>query len=276
MKKQYFADKRDYLKYSILQHLLAQEISVTVCWMMTPDDHTGQGARKRYLKEPKRWRSFDPDVFDFLKAQVDGGCADIKSVERKGPISSCRFYWECFQSDCVIRKRYLDVCLYMASGTHLVFFDPDIGPEPEKPKDKDMDKYVLWNELEHAGSRGGKLALAGKTRHFQTETLSLVDRVRSGENELTWIFRGAVSNTPPFVAARPGSSRAKTRNRWRPSRPRSQGGLPPVLGGRLPSYSNSFVSHLAKLWQRLLLVSRSRARIASPIRLGSSLAASQA
>ena len=271
MKKQYFADKRDYLKYSILQHLLAQEISVTVCWMMTPDDHTGQGARKRYLKEPKRWRSFDPDVFDFLKAQVDGGCADIKSVEREGPISSCRFYWECFQSDCVSRKRYLDGCLYMASGTHLVFFD--LSPDHW---DNLSSTVKHSTGLEHAGSRGGKLALAGKTRHFQTETLSLVDRVRSGENELTWIFRGAVSNTPPFVAARPGSSRAKTRNRWRPSRPGSQGGLPPVLGGRLPSYSNSFVSHLAKLWQRLLLVSRSRARIASPIRLGSSLAASQA
>ena len=154
MKKQYFADKRDYLKYSILQHLLAQEISITVCWMMTPDDHTGQGAQKRYLKEPKRWRSFDPDVFDFLKAQVDGGCADTKSVEREGPISSCRFYWECFQSDCVSRKRYLDGCLYMASGTHLVFFDPDIGPEPEKPKDKDMDKYVLWHEIERTYHRG--------------------------------------------------------------------------------------------------------------------------
>lgn len=146
MKKQYFADKRDYLKYSILRHLLAQGISITVCWMMTPDDHTGQGAQKRYLENPKRWRSFDPYVFDILKAQVDGGFADIKSMEREGPISSCRFYWECFQPDFVSRKRYLDDCLHMASGTDLVFFDPDIGPESEKPKD--MDKYVLWDEIE--------------------------------------------------------------------------------------------------------------------------------
>ena len=148
MKKQYFADKRDYLKYSILRHLQAQGISITVCWMMTPDDHTGQGAHKGYLKDPKRWRSFDTEVFDFLKAQVESGFADIHSVEREGPISSCRFYWECFQSDSVSRKRYLDGCLNRASGTDLIFFDPDIGPEPERPRDpKDMDKYVLWNEI---------------------------------------------------------------------------------------------------------------------------------
>ena len=155
MKKQYFADKRDYLKYSILRHLLAQGISVTVCWMMTPYDGTRQGDHRGYLKDANRWRSFDPKVFDNLKAQVDGGSADIKSMEREGPISSCRFYWECFQADALSRKRYLDDCLSLASGTDLLFFDPDIGPEPERPKDpEDMDKYVLWDEIERTYHRG--------------------------------------------------------------------------------------------------------------------------
>ncbi len=154
MKKQYFADKRDYLKYSILRHLHAQGISITVCWMLTPDDHTGQGAHRGYLRDPKRWRSSDTGVFDFLKAQVDSGFADIHSVEREGPISGCRFYWEPFQSDRVNRKRYLDGCLEMASGTDLIFFDPDTGPEPEKPKEKDMDKYVLWDEIERTYHQG--------------------------------------------------------------------------------------------------------------------------
>ena len=154
MKRQYFADKRDYLKYSIVRHLLRQGISTTVCWMMTTDDPTGQGAQKGYLKDPKKWRSFDPEVFDYLKAQVDGGSADIHSMEREGPISRCRFYWECLQSDFVNRKQYLGSCLYMAAGTDLVFFDPDIGPEPNEIKPKDLDKYVLWDEIDgtyHAG-----------------------------------------------------------------------------------------------------------------------------
>ena len=154
MKKQFFADNRDYLKYSILRHLLAQGISITVCWMMTPDDCTRQGEQKGFLKKPREWRSFDSIVFDFLKAQVVGGSADIKSVERGGPISSCRFYWEFFPSASVSRQRYLDDCLQMASGTDLVFFDPDTGPEPQEPKDKDMDKYVLWDEIERTYHRG--------------------------------------------------------------------------------------------------------------------------
>ena len=200
MKKQYFADKRDYLKYSILRHLLAQGFSVTVCWMMTLDDHTRQGAQKGYLKDPKRWRSFDPDVFDFLKAQVDGCFADIKSVEREGPISSCRFYWECFQSDFVSRKRYLDGCLYMASGTDLVFFDPDIGPEPEKPKD--MDKYVLWDEVERAYHRGhsvmvfnflrggkpNKNHLVAKRRELLQRRLTMADVTVLRSHDLAFYF----------------------------------------------------------------------------------------
>ena len=147
MKKQYFADKRDYLKYSILRHLLEEGISTTVCWMMTKDDCTGQGAHKGYLEDPKKWRSFDPEVFDYLKAQVDGGSADIYSMECGGPISSCRFYWEGFPPDLASRKQYLDGCLDLAAGTDLVFFDPDIGPEPYETKPKDLDKYVLWDEI---------------------------------------------------------------------------------------------------------------------------------
>ena len=166
MKRQYFADKRDYLKYSIVRHLLRQGISTTVCWMMTTDDPSGQGAHKGYLKNPKKWRSFDPEVFDYLKAQVDGGSADIHSMEREGPISRCRFYWECLQSDFVNRKQYLGGCLHMAAGTDLVFFDPDIGPEPKEIKPKDLDKYVLWDEIDgtyHAGPlRDGVQLPAGR------------------------------------------------------------------------------------------------------------------
>ena len=154
MKKQYFADKRDYLKFSILRHLLGQGISTTVCWMMTTGDDSGQGGHRGYLKAPKKWRKFDPEVFDYLKAQVDGGSPDIHSMERQGPITRCRFYWERLQSDLVSRKQYLEGCLQMAAGTDLVFFDPDIGPKPNRIKLKDLDKYVLWDEIcatYHAG-----------------------------------------------------------------------------------------------------------------------------
>ena len=177
MKKQYFADKRDYLKYSILRHLLVQGMSITVCWMMTPDDSTGQGAQKRYLGNPKRWRSFDPNVFDFLKAQVDSGIADIRSMESGGPISRCRFYWERLRTSAVSRKGFLDSCLRMASGTDLVFFDPDIGPEPEIMS-QDMDKYILWDEIERTYHRGHSVMVFSFLRGGMSNKNRLVTKRR--------------------------------------------------------------------------------------------------
>ena len=38
----------------------------------------------------------------------------------------------------------------------------------------------------------------------------LVDRVRAGENDLSWIFRGATSNTPPFIAVDHGAKCGST------------------------------------------------------------------
>ena len=147
MKNQYFADKRDYFKYSILRGLLEQEISCTVCWMMTPDDSTGQGAHQGYLKSPHMWRDFDPLVFDYLEEQVDNGLPDIHAIERAGPIARCCFYWAPFPPDPAGRKVYFANCLTKAASTDLVFFDPDIGPEPNKPDPNDLDKYVRWDEI---------------------------------------------------------------------------------------------------------------------------------
>ena len=96
VKKQYFADQRDYTKYSILRYLLEQKISRTVCWMMTPNDGTTQGAHKGYLRRPGKWEDFDPVVFSYLKKQVDSGSPDVRSIEHASPIECCRFYWKCF------------------------------------------------------------------------------------------------------------------------------------------------------------------------------------
>ena len=153
MKKQYFADRRDFIKYSILRNLLDHGLSCTVCWMMTPNDRTKQGAQKGYLKKPRRFKKFDPEVFDYLKEQVDNQSPDIRSMKRGGPIARCRFYWEPFPpkptppSYSAERKSYLDGCLKEAADTDLVFLDADIGPIPAKYRPKALEKYVQWDEI---------------------------------------------------------------------------------------------------------------------------------
>ncbi|HEX8408058.1 MAG TPA: hypothetical protein VF883_04300 [Thermoanaerobaculia bacterium] len=42
MKNQYFGDVNDYVKYGMLR-AFAQEVSVAVVWMMTPDDGSTDG-----------------------------------------------------------------------------------------------------------------------------------------------------------------------------------------------------------------------------------------
>ena len=147
MKEQYFADQRDYVKYSILRHLLGQELTCTVCWMMTPYDGTRQGAHRGYLRRPIM-RGFDPDVFAYLLDQVGGGAPDIHSVEHDdSPISACRFYWDRFPLARNHRHAYFGGCLEVAEGVDLVFCDPDIGPEPQRLPNNDMDKYIQWDEI---------------------------------------------------------------------------------------------------------------------------------
>ena len=115
--------------------------------MLTPDDRTGQGAQKGYLRSPDKFRGFDPEVFDYLNVQADNESPDIFSMERAGPIDPCRFYWAPFPSDLAERERYFAGCLKAAVNTDLVFLDPDNGPMPARPDPDDLDKYVLWDEI---------------------------------------------------------------------------------------------------------------------------------
>ena len=220
MKKQYFADKPDYITYSILRHLLVQEISVTVCWMMTANDRSGHGRQKGYLDNQAEWQDFDPDVFDYLKEQrkqVVDGEIDVPSIERESPISSCRFYWECFPSDCASRKKYFKGCLLEAAGTDLVFFDPDIGPEPANVKLKDLDKYVLWDEIAGTFNAGHSVMVFNYLRGGTSQKDGLVaersgllkDRLatknvtvlRTHNKDLAFFFAARVAHTDKIERA---------------------------------------------------------------------------
>ena len=69
MKNQYFGDRRDYLKYSLIR-ALGCELSVAVCWLLTDDDQSKEGGKTDYLCQPDKWRKYDPPVYDFLRGHV--------------------------------------------------------------------------------------------------------------------------------------------------------------------------------------------------------------
>jgi hypothetical protein len=83
MKNQYFGDKKDYLKYGLLRILAdAGQLSIGICWMLTQDDGRTDGQFIRYLREPRKWRAFDPGLFDHLhQAVIVDGTRSVQFIQ---------------------------------------------------------------------------------------------------------------------------------------------------------------------------------------------------
>ena len=135
MKNQYFGDRRDYLKYSLIR-ALGCELSVAVCWLLTDDNScTGEGRKIDYLCKPDDWRKYDPPVYDFLRGHVrpEERCIDV--LEEGGLLGDkCRFFSCKVPSDGLGRFDYFEEFIKFANGAGLVFFDPDTGIEPPSGK----------------------------------------------------------------------------------------------------------------------------------------------
>ena len=71
MKNQYFGDINDYKKYGLLRSLANNGLyKIGLCWMLTANDGRSDGRFITYLNEPKRWRHYDPTLFDLLQKRV--------------------------------------------------------------------------------------------------------------------------------------------------------------------------------------------------------------
>ena len=154
MKNRYFGDIYDYIKYALIRQLTDLESAETsVCWMLTPDEAGEDGQHTNYLMEVKKWGSFDPELFEFLRHQLlDRRRRTAKAIERSNLLQNCRFYSRILADDPVRRYRYFDRFLGFAQGSPLVFFDPDNGIEVKSVKygGRNSSKYLFWSEIEQA------------------------------------------------------------------------------------------------------------------------------
>ena len=164
MKNQYFGDMRDYLKYSLLK-AFSRELSIAVCWLLTPDNSGPDGRQTGYLCDQDRWRGYDPQVFDFLHKQViERQIRCICVLEQSELLgSNTRYFSECVPDDGLGRCKYFDKFMACAGSADLVFFDPDTGIEPRVAKGS---KYVHWHELDRTFRHGHSLLVY---QHFGRE-----------------------------------------------------------------------------------------------------------
>ena len=130
MKPQFFPDEHDYVKLSILRHLLQEGLTCTVCWMMTQSNGKGRRGEKEYLNFPDLFEDYDPAVFKYLKQQDKSGAPDIRSIESTSLFENCSFYWEDFpeppkaamkKKHLIEREKYFAGCLDEANTGPRVF-----------------------------------------------------------------------------------------------------------------------------------------------------------
>jgi hypothetical protein len=156
LKNQYFGDINDYAKFAILRAVTLGGRSLAVCWLLTPDDARGDGRFTRYLGQPRRFRRFDPNLFDVLARAVSSGCREVGVVEDARLLGDTTFYGPLVPEAPAARQAYFDELWRLSQGRRVIFFDPDNGLEvPSVPYGRrGARRYLYWHELE-AGWLGG-------------------------------------------------------------------------------------------------------------------------
>lgn len=168
MKNQYFGDINDYLKYGLLRCFGDAGIRVGVCWMLTPDDARSDGRKISYLYNPEQWREFDPNLFDSLTAAITKGSRRVRHFEKSQLLPKASFCHALVPDHQPSRKTWLTTSLRNLGNVDVLFFDPDNGIEIKSIREgrKGSSKYLYWDEIQLAWSRGSSLLIF---QHFSRE-----------------------------------------------------------------------------------------------------------
>jgi len=149
MKVQYFGDVNDYWKYILLRRI-ACGLKLGICWMLTPDDERADGAKRGYLQQTAAWRSFDPDLFDFLRCVQNPPTEDcFRKLEVQCMIPGASFFAKIVPQAKDERRQFHEECRSAFKECEMVFFDPDNGLEVQShPRGQARAcKYIFYDEL---------------------------------------------------------------------------------------------------------------------------------
>ncbi len=151
MKNQYFGDVNDFRKYGLLRTLQrASGPAVGVCWFLTADDGGANGGLRNYLKQPTRWRHYDPELYDKLQRLL--GAEVQRSVSRATEwelVPGASYFDAALRDHRLARDEYFDAARQVLRNSD-VFVDPDNGIEVPSTKlgAAGSSKYVYWEELQ--------------------------------------------------------------------------------------------------------------------------------
>lgn len=198
MKNQYVGDINDYRKYALLRILAGSgDIKIGVCWMLTPSDGRPDGGKIKYLDNPSRYRSYDPELFDLLRSVIaTPDKRHLALIEASGIVPGAKYFDEIIPDDLEGRSAFFRAAMAKLAERDLIFFDPDNGLDvPSKKKgSRDSSKFVYRDEVTTVFD-GGKSVLI--YQHFTREERGrFVERIGRSLQEvmpeaLIWAFRTA-------------------------------------------------------------------------------------
>ena len=158
MKDQFFGDFGDYQKFSLLKTLRDRgNFKICIHWMKTKNDDTKHGNRISYLNEPQIWDSFNKDIFHFIKGHIDRRERCLALYEKSTHADGIHFINDYIENTDT-RNRLLDKIRH-DKKSDLIFFDPDNGIEVKSATNKNMHKYVRWEEIKKVFALGKNILI---------------------------------------------------------------------------------------------------------------------
>jgi hypothetical protein len=152
MKDQYFGDVNDYRKYGLLRLLIETSgLKLGVCWLRTQPDFRRDGELREYLKQPVKWRSYDPELFDALeRLGRSRGERSVLHAEKWSLLPTTTYHHEFIPHRRSQREKYFAEASLALADCKIVFFDPDNGMEVKSVSYGAARslKYLYWRELQ--------------------------------------------------------------------------------------------------------------------------------
>jgi hypothetical protein len=183
MKDQYVGDYNDFVKYALLRAILAQELPLLACWMLTADDRSSEGGKLAYLEQAPTFRHLDPEAFDTMASLVASRSRSVAAVEASGLLAGAGFVSRLLEDHSSSRAVFFREL--WRNQPSVLFFDPDNGFEvPSKPRGRrDSSKYLYWSEVEESFRLGHSVIVF---QHFaREERTAHVSRLLSRLGEAT-------------------------------------------------------------------------------------------
>jgi hypothetical protein len=128
MKHRFYGDKKDYLKYGLIEILATKYRTIGINWYLTDDRHGKQkfGKDIKYLDDEK-WESFEPRIYSLLSARVKNNQRNVSFCGFDRVLKIDHEFLELIPDESNSRSAWHSRAKEELHSSDFVFLDPDTG-----------------------------------------------------------------------------------------------------------------------------------------------------